>query len=108
MTYQDISTVNATEDISELLVYVNSITNGLAMPSVLVAFFLITFIGGAFAQLRFRGSVRIDFSFAAASFSTFGFAVLMSLKNGLLNPLYLFVSLFMVILAVIWLYLSSE
>lgn len=106
--YPDLSTVNATTDVSNLLLYVNDLTNGLAMPVTLVAFFFLVLLGGAFAQMRFRGSIRIDFAFAAAGFSTFGLAVILSLKTGLLNPLYLFVSLGIAILGAVWLYFSQE
>lgn len=106
MTYADLSTVNATTDLSNLLLYVNNLTNGYAMPSVLVAFFLIIFLGGSFYQIRFRGDARWDFSFAVAGFITFGMAMIMSQKNGLLNPLYLLVSLAVAILGAVWLYMT--
>lgn len=106
--YPDLSTVNATTDVSNILVYVNDITYGYAMPMVLLGFFIITMLGGFFAQLRFRGTGRIDFAFTVAGFTTFGLAVIMSSKNGLLNPVYLFISLGVSILGVIWLYLASE
>lgn len=108
MTYPDISTVNATNDLSNLLVYANEVTNGLFAPGVLLAFFIIILIAGFFAQMRFKGSTRFDFSFTAAGFATFGFAVIMSLKTGLLNPIYLFISLAVAILGVVWIYLASE
>lgn len=108
MTYPTLDSVNATTDVSNLLVYVNTLTNGYAMPTVLFGFFIVTFLGGAFAQMRFRGSARFDAAFAVAGFVTFGFAVLMSLKNGLLNPVYLFISLAVAILGAVWMFFGSE
>lgn len=108
MTYPGLGTVNATTDVTNLLVYVNDITYGRAMPMVLLSFFLVAFLAGAFAQMRFKGQMRMDFSFAAAGFATFGLAVIMSLKNGLLNPIYLLVSLGVAILGVIFLWLRSD
>lgn len=107
-TYKTLADINATTDVSNLLLYVNDITNGWAMPSVLFGFFWITFLAGIFMQMRFKGSTRMDFSFAAAGFATFGLAVLMSLKNGLLNPVYLFISLGVAILGAVILYLSQD
>lgn len=108
MTFPGLNTVNASQDVSELLIYVNDLTDGLAMPLVLIAFFLVAFLGNFFLQLRFRGTGRIDFSFAVAGFVTFGLAVLMSLKNGLLAPQYLFISLAVAILGAFILYLTRE
>lgn len=108
MTYPTLETVNATTDLSNIFIYVNEITNGYAMPSVLGAFFLIIMLGSIFAQLRFKGTVRPDFAFAVAGFASFGLAVLMSLKNGLLNPAYLMISLALAILGALWVYLSGE
>jgi hypothetical protein len=108
MTFKTLADVNATTDPSELLIYTNELTDGWAMPSVLFAFFIIVFLGGAFAQMRFRGGVRIDFAFAAASFSTLGLAVIMMMKTGLLNPIYLFVTIGLSILSVVVLYLGRN
>lgn len=108
MTYAGLDTVNATTDLSNLLLYVNDLTNGYAMPSVLFAFFFIVFLGGAFYQIRFRGSARFDFAFAVAGFGTFGLAMIMSSKNGLLNPLYLLITIAVAILGAIWLYFSQD
>lgn len=108
MTYPTLSTVNATTDVSNLLVYVNTITNGVAMPLVLLSFFIVVFLAGLFAQMRFKGVVRLDFSFAAAGFSTFGIALIMSLKNGLLDPIYMFISLGIAVLGAALLFLPSR
>lgn len=108
MTYPGLDTVNATDDVSALFVYVNEVTGGIAIPTVLFAFFIVLFLGGGFAQMRFRGSARWDFAFTVAGFATFGLAVLMSTRTGLLNPTYLIISLGIAILGVIWIYNTSE
>lgn len=108
MTYPGLDSVNASSDLSELLIYVNTLTGGTAIPAVLGSFFLILAIGGSFLQLRTTGRIRYDFAFAAASFATFGMAVIMSLKTGLLAPQYLFITLGLVILSAVWLYLSTD
>jgi len=108
LSFPDLSSVNATTDVSELLVYVNTLTGGAAMPTVLAAFFIIAFLGSAFLNARFRGVFRFDFCFASAGFVTLGFATIMSLKNGLLNPIYLMISIVVAILGVAILLLSSN
>lgn len=108
MTYSTLADVNATGDLSEVFLYVNDVTNGAAMPMMLFGFFMIVLLGGAFAQLRFRGTMRLDYSFATAGFTTFGLAVLMSVGNGLLAPTYLVISLGIAILGAIWLYAARD
>jgi len=107
-TFQTLDTVNATTDLSELLIYTNNITNGMAMPMVLFAFFIIAFLGSAFLNVKFRGVFRFDFCFASAGFVTFGMACIMSLKNGLINPFYLILSIIVAVISVAILYLSSN
>jgi len=109
LTYADLSSAtNATTDATELLVYVNNITDGMAMPMVLFAFFIVAFISSGTFSLKTKGFWQWHFSFAAAGFATFGLAVLMSLKNGLLEPTYLLISLGVAILGVVILYMASE
>ena len=108
MTYKTLADVNATTDVTNLFVYANEITNNLFMPLFLVGFFLVALLSSWFAQARFRGYARIDLSFAAASFSTFGLAVLMSTKTGLLSPIYLMISLVIAIISVIIIFNSNE
>lgn len=106
--FAEISSVNATNDVTELLVYMNTVTDGYFMPMVLLAFFIILCLGSFFMQMRFTGRGRFELSFTVAAFATFGFAVIMSTKNGLINPSYLIISLVAAVLGVAWLYLSSD
>ena len=105
--YLDISTVNATGDISNILVYANHLTGDILMPVILVAFFLISCIGLYFAQIR-MGRDRIDIAYTVASFLTFGFAVIMSSKDGLLNPVVLIITFVMSVLGVLWLWMAGN
>lgn len=77
------------------------------MPLMLFAFYIIALLGGFFAELRF-GRGRFAVSFTVAGFVTFGLAVIMSLKNGLLNPIYLVITLGLSLLGVAWLALTSD
>ena len=108
LTFAGLDSVNATTDPTALLIYVNDVTGGMAMPMVLLAFFLIAFMGTYFSEVRRMGRGRIDHSFAAAGFVTFGMAVIMSLRNGLLAPMYLYFSIGIALVGVLILYLSSE
>lgn len=106
--YADLSTINASNDATQILVYANTLTGGILGPMILTAFFLIIMIGSYFAQIKFQGRARMEFSFTVAGFATFGFALLMSLENGLLNPMYIMISLGISIIGIIWLFFSSE
>lgn len=106
--FPDISTVeNATNDPAELFIYANTITNNSFMPLVLFSFFIIVLLGSSFANKRFMGRVRFELSFAVAGFSTVGLAVLMSMKNGLLSPIYVWISIAVAIIGVAWLALTE-
>lgn len=106
--YPDISTVNATNDLTQLLVYANTITNQLFMPLVLWAFFVIALIGSYYGQLRMSGRARIEVSFATSAFVTLLFAIIMETVPGLLPAVHFWAALAITILAVIWLYFSQE
>jgi len=107
MTFAELSSVNASNDVGALLVYANDLTGGILMPMILAAFFLIALIGSYLAQLRF-GRDSLPISFASASFVTFGMCTMMTFETGLINPIYLFITIGLSIIGVIWLYMSSE
>lgn len=108
MTYPDLSTVNATNDLSQLLIYANTVTDGIFMPGMLFAFFCVIWLGSYFAQLRFTGKGKFDASFTVAGFSTFGMSVLMMLSPGLIGTQYVVMSLAVSLIGVIWMYFSNE
>lgn len=94
------------DDLAQIFVYTNSITDGLASPLILLSFFLIVTIGSMLFQWRFSARIKPEASFAAGSFATLGMAVIMSSVNGLLDPIYLIMSAFIMILSIIWLIFS--
>lgn len=106
-TFAGLDSVNATSDLSNLLIYTNEITGNAAMPGVLFAFYIVVMLAGYIMGIK-QGRERFPANFTVAGFATFGLAVIMSLKTGLLNPIYLVISLGLAILGVVWLYLSSE
>jgi hypothetical protein len=105
--YPDMSTINNT-DLSNILVYANDLSDGYLSPGTLMAFFMIIAIGSFFMQKRFTGRGRFELSFAAAGFSTTGMAVLMSLKEGLLDVQYLIISIIVSVIGAIWLYFQQD
>lgn len=105
--YPDMGTINNT-DLSNILVYANNLTDGYLAPMILAAFFIIVAVGSFFMQQRFTGRGRFELSFAAAGFVTVGFAVLMSLKEGLLPTHDLIISIVVAVIGAIWLYFSQD
>lgn len=108
MSYPLLNTVNATNDVSTILVYANNLTGGAMMPMFLFLFFWIVCLGSYFAQKRFDVYASFPISFATAGFTTFGLAAIMSMKNGLLNPMYLIISIAVTVIGVLWLYMSTD
>ena len=106
--FPDIGTMNASNDVTQILVYVNTVTDGLFAPLVLGAFFLIIMFSSYFAQIRFYGKEIIESSFAVAGFATFGLSLLMNMENGLLNSTYVFISLAIAIVGFLWVVLSTS
>lgn len=106
--YPGLDTLNASTDPTQILIYSNTLTDGAFGPLILGAFWLIILLGSIFMQIRFSGRERFEVSFAVASFSTWGMSVLMSLVEGLLNPIYVFIAMALAIVSVIWLYFSSQ
>ena len=95
-------------DLSQLFVYANSVTDGMFMLFMTIAFFFIILIGSIVATIRTSARPRFELAFAAASFATFGFTMILSTVDGLINPLYLFISAGLTIIGVVWIFLSSD
>lgn len=108
MTYPGLDTVNATTDLGELLVYANTLTNGKFILFMVGAFFLIALIGSYVVQSRVSTRPKISVSFTIASFVTFGLVTILSLKNGLIEATYLFVTISLTIIGFAWSAFTSE
>jgi hypothetical protein len=94
-------------DLGQLLVYGNSITDNMLGLYLMLSFFLIVFLASAISSFRFTGRIKLEVHFAAASFATFGFTVILSTVKDFLSPVYTLVSLGLVILGVVWILLSN-
>lgn len=106
--YPGLNSLNGTTDPTDVLLYAHQLSQGVLAPLILAGFFLIALLGSFFASIQLYGRGRIDASFAAAGFVTFGLAVIMSLKNGLLEPTYLWFSVGIAIIGVLWIIWPSE
>jgi hypothetical protein len=95
-------------DLSYMFVYANSITGNMFVLFMVMAFFLITLIGGMFMQMRFQGRIKFEVHFAAASFVTLGFVVILSMVTGLISGLYILPFIGLSIVSVLWLLLSES
>ena len=90
-----------TSDLSQVLVYVNVVTNGLFIPFLIIFFFCVTLITSLIMQQRFTGAIKFETSVLAGSFVTTGLTTLLFM-NGLCDWSYLGISLGVFILALIW------
>jgi len=90
--------------------YANSVTGNLFVFFTVLAFFLVILISSIVMQIRFSGAegMRFDKSFLIASFSTLGFAILLSQISGLLPVSYFIVLIVLTIFSFIWMALSNE
>ena len=105
--YPGLDTINATNDTTQILIYANTITNGWLGPLILIAFFIIAFIGSYFVQMRF-GRAKFSHSFAAAAFISFGLAILMSSVNGLLGSSWVIITIAFVAISLLFLFFSTD
>lgn len=94
-------------DLGYFFVYIDSITGGAASFFMVLSFFCITLIGSMLYSFRFSGRIKPELNFAAASFSTFGFTVILSGIANFLNPIYVLASVGLCILSAIWIFLSN-
>lgn len=86
----------------ELFVYGNVVTHGLFALFLVVGFFLVTLLGGLFAVFNASSRLQFEKSLLAASFATLGWATILEMYSGLLNPVYFFVIIGITILSMIW------
>ena len=106
--YPDLSTVNATTDVTQLLVYCNTVTSGWFGPLTAWAFFLVVFLGSFFAQMRTTGRPKLDVCFAVAGFTSVGFSTLMALEFGLLRPYHVAIFICIAIAGIAVIFFSQQ
>lgn len=100
--YPEINTTLVQTNLMELFIYANSVTHEFFSLFLVLGFFLVILLGSAFAQFKFSGDIKFETSLLAASFSTLGWATILEIYSGLLNPIYFFVIIGVTILSIIW------
>ncbi len=90
MAYQTINEFNAT-GLDGVMGYASSISPGF-FPLVLFAIFIITTMGAYYSQLRLTGKTDFLASATAASYFTTMIAFVLSLIDGVLNPVVVAIS----------------
>lgn len=103
MVFPELNSTLVSNNLMELFVYANLVTHQMFALFIVVGFFLLTFIGGLFAQLKFgTRELRPQTSLLASSFVTLGFATILEMYSGVLNPFYFYVLISITILSIIW------
>ena len=100
--YPELNGTLVRQDIMEIFVYANVVTNNWFGLFVVFSFFMVTFLGTMFLQKRFVNDVMPEKCLLASSFSTFGFIVILNMKSGIIDPIYLFIVGGIAILSIIW------
>ena len=108
MSYELLNGTKVGSNLMELFIYANSVTQGFFSIFIVVGFFLVTFLGSLFMQLRFRNMIRPETSLLASSFATLGFAVVLEMYSGILSPVYFIIIVSITVLAVIWNIFSED
>ncbi len=100
--YALLNSTRVKENLAEIIIYANCVTNHWFALFLVISFFLAVFIGSLLMQFRFGGKfIRVETSFLASSFATLGFAIILETYSGILNPSYFVIILGMIILGII-------
>ena len=108
MVWADISTVNATNDLSQFFIYANNVSEGVFMPMLLFAFFVVTMLSSYFFQMKWKATARFDTCFGVAGILTLGMAAILSTINGLISPGYLLITALVAVVGVLWMWFSGS
>lgn len=96
-----------TSDLSQLLIYMNLVTDGYFIPAMVIFFFLVTLITSLIMQQRFTGYMRFETSLLAASFVSTGLCLLLLMK-GLIVWQWTLISVAIFLLSLYWVAESSN
>lgn len=106
--YQTLDTINTTQGLHTLLVYVNDVTSGLFTRLLLFAFFLIIAIGSYLSMQRTSGRNDLAASCAMGGYVTSGAAIIMSFIPGVISGIDIVVTIALTILFTLWLLMSRS
>ena len=102
MVYPEINATLVGSNLMELFIYADSVTHQLFSLFLVIGFFLVVLLGSLFAQFKFSARIKFEISLLAASFATLGWATILEMYSGLLNPIYFFIIIGICILSIIW------
>ncbi len=108
MTYPEINGTLAGDNLAYLMTYANQVTHNLFGIFMVAGFFLVVFIGSLFAQFRFTTRIKIETSVLASMFATLGWATILEMYSGILDPIYFFIIVSLTILSLIWTALAER
>ena len=108
MVYPELNSVNTSQGLQTLFVYVNDITNGLFSRMFLTSLFVIIMVGSYFSRERMSGKGDWISSFAVAGYITFGAAIIMSFIPGMIDNLSIVICLAIAFIGTLWLLLSKD
>jgi hypothetical protein len=106
--YNTLESVNTSQGIHMVFVYVNDITGGMFTRLLLLAFFIILGIGAYLTQKRSTGNADLPSSLAIAGFITSGLSILMSFIDGMIHTFDIVVTFSATILFVLWMFMSKK
>jgi len=99
--------VNTSEGLHNLLVYTNTVTDGMFTPLLLFAIFMIMTLGIYFSQQRLTGKGDFPVAFAGGSFFIFAISIILGLASGVINLLTTVVVIVVNVIAIIFLLTSK-
>jgi lipopolysaccharide export LptBFGC system permease protein LptF len=106
MAYQTLQEYNATTP-DQLLAYVGDTWSGF-IPLLLISFYIIIALAVYYSQTRKTGRGELSVSVAVAGFITFILSLVLSLVGGLVNSVIMSITFIVMILGVVWLFLSKD
>jgi hypothetical protein len=108
--YEELNGTLAGENVIYFFSYANSVTGNLFVIFMVLAFFSIVLIGSLIMQKRFTGRMRFETGLLASSFSTLGFAVILSQVTDL-GPIwapFFIVLVVLTVLSFLWMAMSND
>jgi hypothetical protein len=107
MAFPELSSVNSTNDVTQLLVYCNTVTDGYFGPLMLYSFWIVVMGASYFSQIRMTGKTKISICFISASLVSMPVALLMWLEAGLLSYVHIAIMGALIVLGGVWVWIAS-
>ncbi len=108
MVYPAPSTINNSQGLDAMFIYVNEVTNGLFSSMLLFTLFMIIALGTYFSAKRTGGDGDFVASFAVAGYVTTGASFIMLLVPGLMTVPVALLALTVSIIGTVWLWFDKR